>query len=70
MRIGYEKGDIADHYGRRMASAKHEVISWENRRENLSFLKPALKPTFISTEPAIMEPPLSGPERLQFKITA
>ncbi|CAH2096616.1 unnamed protein product [Euphydryas editha] len=43
MRVGYDKGDVADRYGCLMASKIHEVIVYEDRGEDLGYLKDQIR---------------------------
>ncbi|XP_046977642.1 uncharacterized protein LOC124543462 [Vanessa cardui] len=70
MRVGPETGDVADHYGCLTASTTHEVVVYEDRGEDLGFLKPKAAPSLPSTVPTTMESPPSESERLQNKLAA
>ncbi|XP_072948186.1 uncharacterized protein [Epargyreus clarus] len=72
MVVGYIKGRAEDHMGSLKASEKHEVVVYEDRGENLSFLKPrqtgittALNPVDRWGHPVACPEEVSGSERLQ-----
>ncbi|XP_045504439.1 uncharacterized protein LOC123701072 [Colias croceus] len=74
MAIGYQKGEVVDRCGCVTASKHYEVIVYEDRGENLDYLKPHVRAA--STAPyhlptGVNHPPtISGSERLQQKIAA
>ncbi|CAH2091712.1 unnamed protein product [Euphydryas editha] len=70
MRVGYDKGDVADRYGCLMASKIHEVIVYEDRGEDLGYLKDQIRTPSPPKRPALEETMLSGSERLQAKVEA
>ncbi|XP_052741604.1 uncharacterized protein LOC128198763 [Bicyclus anynana] len=68
MVVGYTKGTIEDYVGCLDASKRHEVVIYENRGEDLSFLK-TRKPKPMEAPPAQSVAPEapSGSEKLQQK---
>ncbi|XP_052740698.1 uncharacterized protein LOC128198590 [Bicyclus anynana] len=64
MAVGYVKGTVDDYVGCLEASVKHEVVVYENRGEDLSFLKPNKQ--HPPAAPGTPEAP-SGSEKLQLK---
>lgn len=71
MAVGYEKGEVADRVGCIKASELHEVIVYENRGENLDFLKTQTPAPKTATTPPHgpglpnANPQKSGSEKLQ-----
>ena len=67
MEVGMNKGEVADLIGCVKASYKHEVIVYENRGEDLGFLKTIHPATYRSEVTYPMEPEaaLSGAEKYQ-----
>lgn len=71
MVLGIERGKVADRYGCLIASEQHEVVVYEDRGENLSFLKVPRQDEAIATSPMNVEsmPCIqSGSERLQERL--
>lgn len=74
MVVGYEKGEVRDYMGAVRASAYHEVVMYEDRGQDLSFLKPgklaASKPPERLGDPMAHHQTLSGSARAQEKAAA
>lgn len=74
MVLGGDVGEVADRFGCLKASKKHEVVVYEDRGENLSFLREPKHDKTIATKPTdswgypIPDPATqSGSERLQLQ---
>ncbi|KAJ0173849.1 hypothetical protein K1T71_010998 [Dendrolimus kikuchii] len=76
MVVGYERGQVSDYWGAVLASEYHEIVVYENRGGNLSFLKPyqpgsdVLNPIDHRGRQLPQEDGLSGSERLQKELEA
>lgn len=70
MMVGGERGDVADRFGCLKASEHHEVVVYEDRGENLSYLKAPRQPTASATTPSKGPTTQSGSERAQQKAAA
>lgn len=74
MVVAYEKGEVKDYIGLLKASEHHEVVAYEDRGENLNFLKPRRPESPPAPIPVdswghpIVNPELSGSERLQQRV--
>ena len=69
MVVEYNRGEVADRLGCIMASKQHEVIVYEDRGEDLSYLKPAHSSTQADHPQTPLLTTESGSERLQ-RLTA
>lgn len=70
MEVGGVRGEVADRYGCLKASEHHEVVVYEDRGENLSFLRAPRDPTASATSPTTSPTTQSGSERAQQKAAA
>lgn len=74
MVVGYERGDVSDYVGAISASKHHEVVVYEDRGQNLSFLRPPNPAAAGSSaqtdrwDHPIRNPEQSGSERLQERV--
>ncbi|CAH2097269.1 unnamed protein product [Euphydryas editha] len=68
MRVGYDRGDVSDRYGCLMASKNSEVTVYEDRGEDLGYLRPRSITPSPPASPAVDEPAPSGSERLQLRV--
>lgn len=77
MVIVYDRGEVADRYGCIKASKDHELVVYEDRGEDLSFIRPSQKCAVLETAETVQQTssrlvPTTpcGSERLQQKISA
>ncbi|KAF9408567.1 hypothetical protein HW555_011787 [Spodoptera exigua] len=70
MAIGWDRGEVADRLGCLKASEQHEVIVYEDRGENLSFLKAPKDSAAGRTNPSIDPSGQSASDRAQQRADA
>ncbi|KAJ0181799.1 hypothetical protein K1T71_002521 [Dendrolimus kikuchii] len=71
MAVGYERGRVSDYWGAVLVTEYHEMVVYEGRGENLSYLVPYQPGSDVTNSidhrgwPLPTEDDLSGSERLQ-----